>query len=144
MKTAILAAALTLTAGVVLAEQGQPGLHFVENWDLDADGIVTLAEATEKRGDVFYTFDENDDGILTKAEYAMFDEARANDMQGQGGHGQGAMKQADSGMTLAFNDVNGDGAVSRDEFLSRVPAWFSKMDRSGDGVITTQDFGRKG
>ena len=40
------------------------------------------------------------------------------------------------------NDVDGDGQVSRDEFLARTPDWFAKMDRDGNGSVTTEDFGR--
>lgn len=44
-------------------------------------------------------------------------------------------------MTLAFNDVNGDGAVSREEFLSRTMNWLSVIDRNGSGDVTSEDFG---
>jgi hypothetical protein len=53
----------------------------------------------------------------------------------------GAMMQASEGMTLPFNDVDADGAVSLAEFLGQAPAWIAAMDRDGDGVITTADFG---
>jgi len=145
---------LLLTAAIILgtaayAQQGNPGSHFIENWDLNGDGQVTLIEATERRGDIFTTFDEDDDGFLSSSDYAMFDEARANDRasmkeagQGQGrgqGHGQGREGQ---GMTMGFNDVNNDGQVSRDEFMTRTNDWYAQMDRNGDGTVTTADFGR--
>ena len=126
----------------VAAQNGQPGAHFVENWDLDEDGQVTLAEVTERRGDVFLTFDADENGVLDAEEYALFDEARANDMEGQQGHGHGAMKNAETGMHLAFNDSDGDGLVTREEFLNHASGWMELMDRDGDGVITTTDFGR--
>ena len=75
MKTIFLTTALIFPMAA-FAGDGQPGSHFIENWDLDANGIVTLAELTEKRGDVFYTFDSDDDGILTAEEYSYFDDAR--------------------------------------------------------------------
>ncbi len=137
-----LAAALSLAALPGFAQQGQPGAHFVENWDLNEDGQVTLAEAAERRGDVFVTFDANEDGFLDAEEYVLFDEARANDMEGQGDHGRGAMKRAADGMLLERNDIDGDGKVSRDEFLTQAEAWIVSMDSNGDGVVTTADFGR--
>ncbi len=148
---------LLLTAAIALgtaayAQQGNPGAHFIENWDANEDGQVTLAEATEKRSDIFFTFDEDDDGFLSTNDYAMFDEARVNDRanmqqggQGQGrgqGHGGGQDREG-QGMSMEFNDVNGDGQVSRDEFMARTPDWYATMDRNGDTVITTADFGRK-
>ncbi len=149
---------LLLTAAIALgtaavAQQGNPGGHFLEKWDSDNDGQVTLAEITERRGDIFTTFDEDDDGFLSTSDYVMFDEARANDHasmkaagqgQGQGkgqgrGKGQGGEEQA---MTLEFNDVDNDGQVSRDEFMARSVDWYTQMDRNGDGTVTKADFSR--
>lgn len=125
------------------AAGGQPGAHFIESWDGDDDGQVTLAEVTERRSDIFNTFDENDDGVLSAADYVLFDETRAADQasedHGQGGKGE---KRASVGMTLDFNDINQDGAVSREEFITRTADWFALIDRNGDGVVTTADFGR--
>lgn len=135
--------ALALLASPAIAQMGQPGQHFIENWDLDQDGSVTAEEAAERRGNVFASFDANEDGFLEGEEYALFDEARANDMKGQGGHGHGAMQKAADGMKLENNDADGDGKVSREEFVSGAAGWIAGMDRDGDGVVTTADFGRK-
>jgi Ca2+-binding EF-hand superfamily protein len=136
--------ALVLPAAA-LAQQGVPGLHFIENWDLDGDGQVTLAEATEKRGEIFFMFDQDENGALDATEYDLFDETRQADMDANaGGHGNGPMRGVNEGMMRAFNDADGDGTVTRDEFLARVADWFAMMDRSGDGVVTTDDFGPRG
>ena len=121
---------------------GQPGAHFIENWDLDADGSVTLEEIQHRRDDVFYTFDQDGNGMLEGAEYDNFDEARANDMAGQGGHGAAVMQPVNQGMTREANDLNSDGAVSEEEFQTASAAWLAQMDSNGDGVVTAADFGR--
>lgn len=139
--TAILMTCLALPV-LTLPALAQPGAHFVENWDLDEDGQVTLAEATERRSDIFLSFDADDNGTIDAEEYKMFDEARAADMEGQGNHANSPMKNAEAGMHLTYNDVDGDGAVSREEFLGRAPDWFADMDHNGDGVITVADFRR--
>jgi hypothetical protein len=136
-----LAIALCLVAAPAFAQQGEPGRHFVESWDLDQNGAVTAEEAAQHRDEVFYMFDSNDDGLLDAEEYVAFDDARANDMEGQGGHGRGAMQRAADGMKLEANDTDADGKVSRDEFVGNAAAWIAGMDRNGDGVVTTADFG---
>lgn len=152
--------ALMLLTTAALAETQTPGSHFIANWDADGNGAVSLEEATTKRGDIFLTFDADEDGKLSSEEYDVFDEARANDQaqmkesmgqgqgqgQGQGmgqGHGKGHGKgmNEENGMQRAFNDVDADGLVSRDEFMARVPDWFAMMDSNGDGSVTAADFG---
>ncbi len=136
---------LTLVGAGLLASAAfaAPGDHFIENWDLDADGAVTLSEVETRRGDVFYTFDADENGVLDAEEYAMFDEARANDMQNEPGHGRsGTMGRAAEGMTLVFNDTDGDGAVTEAEFMAHSKAWLALIDRDGNGAITSADFGR--
>ncbi len=61
-----------------------------------------------------------------------------------GGHGKGQMEGVDQGMMRAFSDADGDGLVIEAEVLAKVEDWFTMMDRSGDGVITTDDFGPRG
>ncbi|MBO6883220.1 MAG: hypothetical protein JJ869_06510 [Marivita sp.] len=41
--------ALLFAATTATAQQNVPGGHFVESWDLDGDGQVTLAEASQVR-----------------------------------------------------------------------------------------------
>ncbi len=143
MKTLLISTTLATLVATSAFAGGTPGAGFLESWDYDADGQVTLAEITEKRGDVFVTFDEDGDGMLTAAEYVMFDEARAADQENERGNGNGGHGKASVGMTLEFNDVDGDGAVSQAEFVGQAEAWFAILDKNGDGVVTTADFGRQ-
>ena len=143
MKT-LLALCLAVTPVAAFAGgENKPGAHFIENWDLNGDGQVTAAELAEKRGDVFFTFDSDEDGKLNAEEYGYFDEARKNDMEGQPEHAGGKMNKVQAGMQMAFNDVDGDGLVTREEFLGQVGAWLTSIDRNADGVITGEDFGPK-
>lgn len=141
-----LALALTMAIGsVASAQQGQPGGHFLENWDLDGDGQMTLGEAQEKRGDLFTMFDQDENGQLDSTEYTLFDETRQADMAANaGGHQKGGMQKVGKGLMRPFNDVDGDGLVSRDEFVDRTGDWFQMIDQNGDGVVTTEDFAGSG
>ena len=140
MKNTLLTTALLFPIAA-FAGEGQPGSHFIENWDLDTNGRVTLEELIEKRGDVFYAFDGDENGELSADEYVYFDEARKADMDGQADATGTKKRKMQIGMTFAFNDVNGDGAVSREEFLSRSIDWLSVIDRNGSGDVTSEDFG---
>ena len=136
-----LCAAVLLAAGPATSQGQGPGAHFIENWDDDGDGRVTLEEAEAKRADVFYMFDSDEDGFLDSEEYDRFDETRAADMEAQGGHAKGAMAPLEQGMSRAFNDTDGDGKVSADEFTAATGSWITQADRDGDGAVTAADFG---
>ena len=121
--------------------QDTPGTHFVENWDLDGNGSVSAEEITERRGDIFTMFDQDEDGMLSAEEYVLFDETRAADMENNSvGHGKGGDRMQE-GLTLGFNDTDADGQVSKEEFVSNSAAWFTQIDRNGDAMITSADFG---
>lgn len=139
-----LVAAFTVLAPLATFAQGAPGEHFITNWDLDADGFVTLTEAVERREMVFDMFDNDQNGTLDTVEYGYFDETRAADMANNGsGHGQGG-RHLQEGLTLAFNDSDADGVVSKEEFLAHTSDWIAMIDRNGDGVVNTADFGPQG
>lgn len=140
-KFTLTALALCLPLSAFAAES--PGAHFIENWDLNGDGTVSLEDLTEKRGDVFYMFDQDENDVLDAKEYVLFDETRAADMaENAGAHGGGqGGKRMQEGLTLSFNDTDGDGQVSRAEFLEKSKAWFAVIDRNADGVVDVDDFG---
>ena len=51
------------------------------------------------------------------------------------GHGHGMMTRA---------DTNGDGTISRAEYVAQSEARFARMDKNGDGFITADEMGGKG
>lgn len=135
-------------AGPAFAQGAGSPQHFMEQWDANADGAVTPAEAQAKRGEVFYMFDQNEDQVLDSAEWALVAEHMAAEMSskagGGQGHGQGkgpgaVMHQA---MTPGFNDADGDGVVTEAEFLAATDRLFAGLDRNGDGQASAADFAR--
>ena len=143
MRKLIPATAVLLVLGYSAATAAEgPGAHFIENWDLDGNGAVTVEEARERRSDVFASFDANDDGFLDAEEYELFDEARALDQAENEPQGMGrGNRNPANGMRLEVNDTDGDGKVSRDEFLDNAASWIEMIDRNADGVVTRADFG---
>ena len=141
MKHLIAIVTLTTLVPCAALAQDTPGSHFIENWDLDASGAVSVEEIIERREMVFNMFDNDQNGALDAEEYVLFDETRAADMENNaGGHGKGGDRMQE-GLTFGFNDIDTDGRVSKEEFLSNSAAWVAQIDRNGDGMITSADFG---
>ena len=142
MLTAVLALApVAAIAGSHGQGAGNAGAHFIENWDLDGDGAVTVAEAEERRADVFAAFDADEDGSLSPGEYDMFDAARANDLMEMGLPAKAATGDNPAGlMRRDMTDTDGDGSVTRAEFLDSAADWIARMDSNGDGQVTAADF----
>ncbi|TMV09977.1 EF-hand domain-containing protein [Ruegeria sediminis] len=145
MRSILLCTAVWAVASSALADgQKVPGAHFIENWDLDGDGQVTVAETANKRGEIFAMFDQNGDGALDQGEYDLFDETRRADIEANAGGRKGPMQVVDEAMDRRFNDLDGDGAVSRAEFDEQSATFFGMIDRNGDGVVTGADFKPQG
>ncbi|OOY12559.1 hypothetical protein BMG00_01510 [Thioclava marina] len=141
-KSFSLIAALLLS--LPLAAQAEtPAEQFMSTWDRDGNGIATLAELEAMRGDVFASFDANEDGMLDLEEHAIFDEARANDVAGYEGKQREQMQKMADGMRMEATDANGDRLVSLDEFQASTVKWFTQLDKNGDGGITLDDFAMK-
>lgn len=142
-----LTAAFVAFAGAAMAQQGNPGAHFLEQWDADADGGVIAAEVAAKRSDVFYMFDQDGDGVLSASDWALVEEHMAQELGGGNGQGHGANmagpgKAVHEAMTPGFNDADGDGSVTVAEFDAASAKLFPLLDQNADGAVTAADFAR--
>jgi len=70
------------------------GQNFIQNWDFDGDGTVTLEDVLERRGVMFDGYDADEDGFLSDEEMADHDaqrdamqESRERPDMGKGGMG---------------------------------------------------------
>jgi len=153
MKLTILAAALLLPLPVLAQGNGTPGAGFIAEWDMSGTGTVTPADVTERRASLFDMFDLDGSTVLEASELdnmaqtiADREAVEAEQAKGQGhggGHGaNGPGKIIHGAMGLAFNDADGDGQITSAEFTAASARLFPMIDRNGDGVVDTADFGR--
>ena len=119
---------LVVAGSAAAAQQAVPGALFLDRWDANNDGRVTLSEVRTARARLFEGYDGDRDGLLSAAEFA--------ESAAQGNAVRGNPRALRYGM-----DRNGDGLLSRSEFIAGSAIWMNRMDSDGNGVLTTADFG---
>lgn len=162
MKTTLITAstiALMLATGAQAQGNGQRGANFIASWDMSQTGYVSLDDMQTRRGDLFDMFDHDGNGYLEADELAQMAETvtaqgelrlerqaeNRAERQGEGRRGQGQNANPTgaiihAAMSVEFNDANGDGRISRAEFLTATERLFATLDRNGDGRIDLSDF----
>lgn len=96
--------------------------HLLEA-DTNDDGQITKAEATAFKEKKFAEIDKNGDGVLT-------DDERPRRGGGDKAGRPGRMHRA---------DADGDGKVTKAEFVVGSTRWFERLDADGDEIITQQE-----
>ena len=124
---AVMSAAIAVAGGTALARSGGhghgPQIDF-ETMDRDGDGQITQAELQAMGEAHFADADTDNDGFLSAAELEAQAMARAAQ------HAARMMERM---------DANGDGKVTREEFMQGHDAMFDAMDTNGDGVIDAEE-----
>ena len=135
--------------------------------DRNGDGKLTPDELDMPRGDKapspqraqfaqrrFDKLDSNHDGVVTLNEYVAEAVAKFNKLD-VAGNGRVTAEEIANSPTAHERaehvaehiakrlDTNGDGTVSRDEFLAAAKQRFAKLDRNGDGFITADEIGQR-
>jgi Ca2+-binding EF-hand superfamily protein len=116
--------ALGAARAVAQARQPDPG-QMLERADANGDGAVTREEFTQARAKLFERLDRNEDGFWTKD-----DTPRLVARRGRGER---------IGQALIALDKDGDGKVSREEFVNTPGLMFARADRNGDGTVDAQE-----
>lgn len=136
---AIVLAVAVLDGDAARAQEPGRGLDRIfDRLDADHDGVVIRAEVQAARGRMFDRLDANHDRVVTAAEA----EAARNQVQERaaGRLARFAERRAQKptqSERLAGLDRNGDGLVSRDEFVFGT-SWFDRLDTTGRGVTKAQ------
>lgn len=106
-----------------VAQPRKPDLsRMLDQADVNGDGIITAAEFTEARARLFARLDRNGDGYLTQDDRPRFALRR--------GDGNGRMQEM-----MLMLDKDGDGKISRAEFVNGPSLIFNRADTNHDGVI---------
>lgn len=106
-----------------VAQPRKPDLSkLLDRADANGDGIITNAEFTAARATMFDRLDRNHDGYLTKDDTPRF-------VLRQRSNGNRAQE------ILLMLDKDGDGRVSRDEFVNSPSLIFQRADANHDGQV---------
>ena len=119
MFTQVTTAAVLLLSSCIVLAQGREG-PALEQADADHDGKVTKQEYVDARAAQFSRMDRNGDGFIDEAD------SRA----GGNERGQRAAKALRGRI-----DSNGDGKISKEEFVNAPTMLFDKFDANKDGVL---------
>lgn len=127
-KTLLILGGLALTAPALaqpVPQQGPGGMMR----DPFGEATILRAQAEAQASDRFAKLDTNADGALSPEELAAARPAGANPpTSGRPGRGAGRMAR--------MMDANGDGKITKDEFLRGSLRRFDMMDADHDGKLT--------
>jgi len=135
---AVAAAALSLgIVGPALAQMGPMT-------DPYGEGDVTRAEAEAAAARRFDAMDADKDGVLAPGEMAAMRPPRPADAPAAGGPEggpppRGGHQGGPGGMMMRMMDANGDGKITRDEFVAGQLRRFDQMDENHDGMATREE-----
>jgi EF hand len=117
-KFIVLAALLAFMAGTAWAQSGE--VERLLSADGNHDGVVSRDEARALRVAAFARLDADANGRVSAAE-------RAGAAEGRGGR------------MLERADANGDGAITRDEFMSRPMRAFDRFDANDNDALEASE-----
>jgi hypothetical protein len=148
-KTLLLIATLCAAPLAAPAQDMTPGTMFLQNWDTDGDGVVTLAEATARRDDLFTAFDADEDGFLSAeereglADMRDADRAMMQDAMGGGGMGMGNGQGQGNGRGQGNGQGKGNGQGMGGQGMGGQgmgQGGGMAMDADGDGRLSRAEF----
>lgn len=126
MKTALLASGL-LCSSLALAQGGSTS-RFMQFFDTNKDGVVSLDEFNSAMLARFHAMDTDHNGVVSAKEFYAYIQHRR--LQ----HREARLKQM---------DANGDGRVTEAEYLAymnkEAKIRFDRMDKNHDGILTANE-----
>jgi Ca2+-binding EF-hand superfamily protein len=119
MFTKVATAAVLLLSSCVVLAQGREG-SALEQADANHDGKITKQEYIDARATQFARMDRNGDGFIDAAD-------SREDASERGQRTAAALR--------GRIDSNGDGKISKEEFVNAPTMLFDKFDANKDGVL---------
>jgi Ca2+-binding EF-hand superfamily protein len=98
-------------------------LRFATAWDANHDQVYTCAEWKKFVTDIFNQADRNHDGFVDATEFKSIQDATPQ------------FKDA----SLGYFDDNGDGRLSRAEFVDKPNPFFLQFDKNHDCKVTLEE-----
>lgn len=137
MKKILLISALTLalTPALVVAEAGDRKLVYIDKYDANKDGVVSLDEFDQARRSRFDITDENNNGTVNEDEYVAEYEDRMDTKLKEERKGHVAQT------IVRFNalDKNKDQRLDLEEYNASGKRSFTYYDTNKDSVIDSND-----
>lgn len=138
LKVIVMAGALVVSTAAMA--QMRPGFgDLMENADANKDGMIDKDEFKAARAAQFQRLDRNADGFLDSQDRpqrpAQGQEEGAQKERQPGEHRSGER----AAKMLAQADANGDGKVSKDEYVNAPTTFFDQADTDHDGVLSAKE-----
>lgn len=124
LKTILIAGAL-IAASSAASSQPHSGGNPFEAADTNDDGMVVRDEFIAARAELFARMDRNSDGFIDEADRAEHEAEHRRGERGKRRH--------------ARMDSDGDGKLSKDEFVSAGTPLFDRMDTDHDSVLSSAE-----
>lgn len=106
--------------------------------DADTNGQISASEAAEWHETVFLTMDADEDRRLDHKEYMSVQFGRGADPSQRGP--RYAERQAQKDARFTEMDADGDGYVTRDQFLANGQRRFAAADADKSGSVSMAEF----
>jgi len=136
LATAVVAATILAAGSADAAPRAGGFFHGLAALDTNKDGYVDQSEFRAGEEQHFTQLDTNRDGLLSRDEMPQRrwrqGPAPASQSQDQGAS---AMPRGPARDIFSRIDANGDGALSKEEFMVAGDKVFQRMDQNGDGRI---------